>query len=156
MLIVHANAFVNGAFEPDTCVRLEEGTVRETGARLAARPGEETVDARGRYLLPGFVDVHIHAFRGKDTMDGEEAVRHMSRELYRVGVAAFLPTTMSASIAGYPTCGGGNRRGDGTSRAPGQPGAGRAYGSSLPGGEQVRRAAEGILPGTRPWRRWRK
>lgn len=99
MLILHANAYVNGTFEPETCVRLEEGVVRETGAALVPHPGEEVVDAQGRYLLPGFVDVHIHAFRGKDTMAGEDAVRHMSRELYQVGVAAFLPTTMSASVA---------------------------------------------------------
>lgn len=99
MLILHANAYVNGAFQPDTCVRLEKGAVQETGAALTPYPGEETLDAQGRYLLPGFVDVHIHAFRGMDTMAGEEAVRHMSRELYQIGVAAFLPTTMSASVA---------------------------------------------------------
>ena len=29
MLILHANAYVNGTFEPETCVRLEEGVVRE-------------------------------------------------------------------------------------------------------------------------------
>ncbi len=99
MLIQRANAFVNGSFVPDTCVRMEAGTVVEAGPALTPRPGEETLDAQGQYLLPGFVDVHIHAFRGRDTMEGEEAVRHMSRELFQVGVAAFLPTTMSASRA---------------------------------------------------------
>ena len=97
MLIQNAIAYVNEGFQQDVSVRLERGAVLEVGAELSPRPGEETVDARGQYLLPGFVDVHIHAFRGHDTMEGEEAVRHMSRELYRVGVAAFLPTTMSAS-----------------------------------------------------------
>ena len=53
---------------------------------------------KGDLLLPGFVDVHIHAFMGQDTMNGEEAVRHMSRELKKFGVAAFLPTTMSCLL----------------------------------------------------------
>ena len=47
-------------------------------------------------------------------MAGEDAVRHMSRELYQVGVAAFLPTTMSASVGGYPQRRGRHRSGDGT------------------------------------------
>ena len=64
------NAYVNGTFEPETCVRLEEGVVRETGAALAPHPGEEVVDAQGRYLLPGFVDVHIHAFGARTPWRG--------------------------------------------------------------------------------------
>ena len=31
-------------------------------------------------------------------MQGEDAIRQMARELYQEGVAAFLPTTMSASV----------------------------------------------------------
>ena len=97
MLIIHANAYCEGVFCPDTDVRVEQSEVVEVG-RLTARAGEEVVDAAGQYLLPGFVDVHIHAFRGHDTMEGEAAVRHMSRELAQIGVAAFMPTTMSASV----------------------------------------------------------
>ncbi len=77
-------------------VRLENGQVAETGAALEPAPGEDVVDLGGDYLLPGFVDVHIHAYRGQDTMAGEDAVRGMSRGLYDMGVAAFCPTTMSA------------------------------------------------------------
>ena len=88
MLIIHANAYCEGVFCPDTDVRVEQGEVVEVG-RLTARAGEEVVDAAGQYLLPGFVDVHIHAFRGHDTMEGEAAVRHMSRELGRAYGSAF-------------------------------------------------------------------
>ena len=60
--------------------------------------GEAVIDLQGDFVLPGFVDAHIHAFRGHDTMQGEDAIRQMARELYQEGVAAFLPTTMSASV----------------------------------------------------------
>ena len=73
------------------------GKVQEIGHGLVKGLYEDEVDLAGDYLLPGFVDVHIHAFRGHDAMQGEAAVRQMARDLYKEGVAAFLPTTMSAS-----------------------------------------------------------
>lgn len=97
MLITNAKAFWNGTFVPHTDILLQNGKIAAIGEHLSPAEGEKTIDLHGDYLLPGFVDVHIHAFRGKDTMGGEEAVRHMSRELRKFGVAAFLPTTMSAS-----------------------------------------------------------
>jgi len=64
---------------------------------ISCPSGHNLLDIQGDYLSPGFVDVHTHAFMGMDMMQGENAVRHMSRELYKAGVQAFLPTTMSAS-----------------------------------------------------------
>ena len=96
MLIQNAKAFMDGKFQEKTDLLIRDGRISAIGTGLAAE-GEETLDLGGDLLLPGFVDVHIHAFKGMDTMQGEEAVRHMSRELKKVGVAAFLPTTMSAS-----------------------------------------------------------
>ena len=96
MLIRNAVVFTGGRFAGGIDVRIGNGTVTETGEGLVPGPGEETADLGGDFLLPGFVDVHIHAYGGRDTMQGEEAVRSMSRELFRLGVAAFCPTTMSA------------------------------------------------------------
>lgn len=98
MIIKNAKAFMGGSFQENTDILVKDGKIAEIGAGLAV-DGEEVLDLNGDVLLPGFVDVHIHAFMGKDTMNGEEAVRHMSRELKKFGVAAFLPTTMSASPA---------------------------------------------------------
>lgn len=57
---------------------------------------EERIDAKGRYLSPGFVDIHIHGCAGADTMDSAgDALDIMSRNLPRTGVTAFLPTTMT-------------------------------------------------------------
>ena len=97
MLIVNAVVFDGREFRKGLHLRLEGGVIVETGEFLSPGEGEEVLDLGGDFLLPGFVDVHIHAFRGHDTMDGEEAVRAMSRDLAGLGVAAFCPTTMSAS-----------------------------------------------------------
>ena len=97
MLIVNAVVFDGREFQKGLHLRLEGGVIVETGEFLSPGEGEEVLDLGGDFLVPGFVDVHIHAFRGHDTMDGEEAVRAMSRDLAELGVAAFCPTTMSAS-----------------------------------------------------------
>ena len=97
MLIENAVVFTGAGFHTGLKVRTENGRIMETGEDLSLLPGEERVDLEGDYLLPGFVDVHIHAYQGRDTMEGEEAVRAMSRGLAQLGVAAFCPTTMSAS-----------------------------------------------------------
>ena len=94
MLVKNGLAFVDGAFVKAD-VRVENGKIAEVGA-LTEKAGEEVRDAQGLYVLPGFVDIHIHAFGGADCMRGEEDVRRMSRGLLETGVAAFVPTTMSA------------------------------------------------------------
>ncbi len=96
MLLTGGVALVDGRLQ-QTRVRLASDRVTEIGPELTALPGERILDLAGDFMLPGFVDVHIHAFRGQDMMAGEAALRAMSRALYREGVAAFLPTTMSAT-----------------------------------------------------------
>lgn len=94
MLIQNGIAFVDGALRRAD-VRVTEGRIAETGS-LSPHPGEEVRDASGLYVLPGLVDIHIHAFAGADCMRGEGDVRRMSGGLLETGVAAFVPTTMSA------------------------------------------------------------
>ena len=96
MLIKQGTAFIGGAFcRAD--VRIENGRIAEVG-ELTARDGEAVRNAQGLYVLPGFVDIHIHGFGGADCMRGERDVRRMSDGLIKTGVAAFMPTTMSAFI----------------------------------------------------------
>ena len=94
MLLQNGWVFLDGKFRK-TDVRLENGVIRETGG-LSPLPGEAIRDCGGRYVLPGFVDIHIHGYGGADCMRGEADVRRMARGLREAGVAAFVPTTMSA------------------------------------------------------------
>lgn len=98
MLIRHATAYLDGRFYASMDVRMMHGVVQEIGCGLEKGLYEAEIDLQSDYLLPGFVDVHIHGFAGQDTMHGENAVRHMAKALYREGVAAFLPTIMSAPV----------------------------------------------------------
>ena len=93
MKIINGRVYIDGGFEP---LELSFGrTIKEVAKRL---PAGESFDAAGMYIVPGFIDTHIHGFAGCDTMDGADAVRTMSRELVKHGTTSFLPTTMTASI----------------------------------------------------------
>ena len=97
MLLINGTVFTGKSLQRNLQVRLKNGMILETGENLAPESGEPVADLAGDYLLPGFVDVHIHAFHGNDTMRGEEEIRNMSRLLAKTGVSVFCPTTMSAA-----------------------------------------------------------
>ncbi|GHU72749.1 N-acetylglucosamine-6-phosphate deacetylase [Clostridia bacterium] len=95
MKIANGLVYQDGAYFLDADLLIKDGAIAAIGPRLAA---DETYDATGCYVLPGFIDIHIHGFGGRDTMDGEDAVRKMSRELVKHGTTSFVPTTMTAPL----------------------------------------------------------
>ncbi|AIF52861.1 N-acetylglucosamine-6-phosphate deacetylase [Pelosinus sp. UFO1] len=61
---------------------------------------DELLDADGRYVSPGFIDVHVHGCNGFDTMDEEEkALAAISKGVLQTGVTSFMPTTMTMPFA---------------------------------------------------------
>lgn len=52
------------------------------------------------YLVPGFIDLHIHGASGFDVMDAtSDGLTQIARYLVSEGVTSFLATTMTAPIA---------------------------------------------------------
>lgn len=67
---------------------------------LGSVPKEaEIIDAKGKYVAPGLIDMHIHGYLGKDVCDGEEeSIRTISKGLLANGVTGYLPTTMTVDM----------------------------------------------------------
>lgn len=61
LLVTNANLIdvATGEIHADTCVVVEAGRIREVGPGLTAT-SEQTIDARGGFLLPGLSDAHVH------------------------------------------------------------------------------------------------
>lgn len=60
--------------------------------------GCEVIDAKGLFVSPGLIDLHIHGYLGEDASDGSEnGIRAIAKGLLRNGVTSFLPTTMTIS-----------------------------------------------------------
>lgn len=56
------------------------------------------IDAKGAYVVPGFVDTHIHGFGGYGTEDcSPQAILKMSEGLLKYGVTSFIPTIYTTS-----------------------------------------------------------
>lgn len=73
-----------------------EGTLLFGERILAIRPAALAGADRDRWILPGFIDLHVHGGGGGDTMNGADAVRRMARLHARHGTTALLPTTVTA------------------------------------------------------------
>ncbi|RTR26132.1 N-acetylglucosamine-6-phosphate deacetylase [Deinococcus radiophilus] len=73
-----------------------------TYGRLSFREGIEAVTplppqaGAKRYILPGFIDTHVHGGGGGDVMDGPAGVQTLCRLHARHGTTSLLPTTMTA------------------------------------------------------------
>ena len=88
--------------------RVLTGTLVIEGDRIAEiAPGELELPPKGgsygdlnfpfsnHYIVPGFIDVHVHGVEGTDTLDGGTAIATMAERLARFGVTAFCPTSIA-------------------------------------------------------------
>src|SRR6266436_6378155 len=80
-------------------VEVSKGRIRAIGVSHGETSDAETsiIDLEGGYLLPGFVDLHVHGGAGADFMDGtEEAFKIVCRAHARHGTTSLLATTTVA------------------------------------------------------------
>lgn len=59
----------------------------------------EILDAKGGYVCPGLIELHLHGYLGRDVCDAsEESIRIISKGLVENGVTGYLPTTMTIDL----------------------------------------------------------
>jgi len=83
---------------------LPQGTILVTGDVITAVSANDVsfddafeIDAKGNYISPGFIDIHVHGGGGYDFMDGsEEAFLKIAETHARYGTTAMLPTTLTS------------------------------------------------------------
>ncbi len=60
----------------------------------------EIIDAKGNYVAPGLIDIHIHGYLGCDVCDAsKDSIKTIASGIMKNGVTGFLPTTMTVSLA---------------------------------------------------------
>lgn len=86
--IKNARIFNGESFIPVTALRYENGVIAEM---YDALDDSDALDAKGRILCPGFVDLHIHGSFGRDVLE-PGGTAHLRSHLPSVGTTSFCPT----------------------------------------------------------------
>jgi N-acetylglucosamine-6-phosphate deacetylase len=77
---------------PLSSILMRHGTIEKVGR---ADRADHVLDAGGRTIAPGFIDVHIQGAGGADVLDATpEGLETMARTCARFGVTSFLGTTI--------------------------------------------------------------
>jgi len=77
---------------------IEHGRIVRIRRVASAGRGDSTIDAKGLFVVPGLIDLHVHGSNAYDTMDATpQALLGMARFLARHGVTSYLPTTVTAA-----------------------------------------------------------
>ena len=81
---------------------VEKGRIREIVNKeelsTATLTGVEVIEAKDKFIVPGYIDIHIHGGGGSDVMDGDyESINQIAIAHSHFGTTSFLPTTMTMS-----------------------------------------------------------
>jgi N-acetylglucosamine-6-phosphate deacetylase len=92
LLITNCRPYDAAEHAPLYSVLVREGTIETVGR---ADRADRVLDAGGRIVAPGLIDVHIQGAGGADVLDATpEALATISRTCARFGVTSFLATTV--------------------------------------------------------------
>jgi N-acetylglucosamine-6-phosphate deacetylase len=79
------------------CLLIENGIIQEISERDIDSPDAQIIDAKGHYVSPGFIDIHIHGGGGFDFMDGTvEAFLGIAQTHAKYGTTSMVPTTLTS------------------------------------------------------------
>lgn len=86
--------------EKDSSVIIEDGKVITIlpDSKLQTYENDQIIDVGGRYISPGFIDIHSHGGGGHDFMDGTvEAIVGAATSHVAYGTTTILPTTVTST-----------------------------------------------------------
>lgn len=80
-------------------VIVEGGRIKEVAEGDIDVPEALVIDAKGQYIAPGFIDIHVHGGGGHDFMDGtENAFLKVAETHAKYGTTGLMPTTLTSEL----------------------------------------------------------
>ncbi len=81
---------------PNGTVLVSDGIITAVADHDLVAPGAVALDAGGRFISPGFIDIHVHGGGGHDFMDNTvEAFLEIAKIHAKFGTTAMYPTTLT-------------------------------------------------------------
>ena len=78
------------------CILIADGKIAVVSDSYVDTPADVEIDAGGKYISPGFIDIHVHGGGGHDFMDNTvDAFLEIAKIHTQHGTTAMLPTTLS-------------------------------------------------------------
>jgi N-acetylglucosamine-6-phosphate deacetylase len=99
MIVLSGAALVlpDRILSPGTLV-IDDGRIAEIRPDAPSASHPQSLFAfHGHYIVPGFIDVHVHGVDGVDALDAGDAIGSIAARLPRYGVTAFCPTTIACA-----------------------------------------------------------
>jgi len=98
ILLKHGEIYTEKGIIYNGDVLISEDKIVEIGKDLY-NVDAEVIDLKGKKIVPGFIDIHIHGGVGYDTMNATyEALNAISIHLAKHGVTSFCATTMTMDV----------------------------------------------------------
>ncbi|HDK27284.1 MAG TPA: hypothetical protein ENG48_09415, partial [Candidatus Atribacteria bacterium] len=101
-IILHGNIITPFQLLENKAIFIENGEIieikDEREINTATLIETEIIEAQGKFVVPGYIDIHIHGGGGSDVMDGDwETINQIAITHSCFGTTSFLPTTMTMS-----------------------------------------------------------
>ncbi len=97
MIIKNGHIITKDEVLKNTDIRIENGIIAEIGKDLK---GDDTYDATGMYVSPGFVDIHTHGGFGSDFMDDDDNAINTVLDFHTGnGTTSLLASTVTAPVS---------------------------------------------------------
>ncbi|MBX5479774.1 MAG: N-acetylglucosamine-6-phosphate deacetylase [Pyrinomonas methylaliphatogenes] len=107
LLLRNAQVVLSDGSVKRAAVLIEGGRIARITEDGAETDAGEIADLEGAFLLPGFIDLHIHGAVGADVTETDvDGLRKIARFLVREGVTSWLPTLVPAPDEDYKRAAG--------------------------------------------------
>jgi N-acetylglucosamine-6-phosphate deacetylase len=100
MILLSGAALVlpDRVLSPGTLI-IDGGRIAEIRADAPSAGAHAAFAFHGHYIVPGFIDVHVHGIDGVDALDAGDTIDRIAARVPRYGVTAFCPTTVACAPA---------------------------------------------------------
>ena len=87
--VVKGNIITDSGIQKNSFILVEEGKIKSIGD---VAPEGEVLDVGDSYIVPGFIDLHMHGVQYALVDNGVDDLLEICRNLPQYGVTGFLPT----------------------------------------------------------------